>query len=255
MFGFIGLRGVRNVHNLESFMVALVLCAVYIVAGRLTVLEMQFPRRWLSLAAGVSVAYVFVDILPELGERHRGFVEAAGQGLLFAEQRIYIAALLGFLFFYSLEHLVVASRVQDAPQDGTETNRAAFLLHICGYALYSWLIGYLLMNRAIRGWLSLGLYAAAMALHFAVVGNALVREHGHAFRRRGRWLLAASVLAGWATSVMAPVAEVAISRLFAFVAGGVVMTSMNEELPREREGRFWWFVLGSTGYAIVLLVV
>jgi hypothetical protein len=243
------------VYNLEAFLVALVLCAVYVVAGQLSILEMQFPRRWLSLAAGVSVAYVFVDILPEMGARHRAFVAAAGQGLLFAEQRIYIAALLGFLFFYSLEHLVVASRVHDAPPGGTETNRLAFLLHIGGYALYSWLIGYLLMNRAIRSWLSLGLYAAAMSLHFAVVGNALVREHGHAYHRRGRWLLAASVLAGWLTSAMAPVAEIVISRLFAFVAGGVVMTSMNEELPREREGRFWWFVLGSTGYAIVLLLV
>jgi len=111
------------------------------------------------------------------------------------------------------------------------------------------------MSRAIRGGLSLGLYAAAMALHFAVVGNALVREHGHAYRRRGRWLLAASVLAGWLTSATTPVAEAVISRLFAFVAGGVVMTSMNEELPREREGRFWWFVLGTIGYAIVLLLV
>lgn len=31
------------------------------------------------------------------------------------------------------------------------------------------------MSRAIRGGLSLGLNAAAMALHFAVVGDALVR--------------------------------------------------------------------------------
>jgi hypothetical protein len=246
---------VRTVYSLETFLVALVFCAVYAVAGRLQVLQRQFPRRWLSLAAGVSVAYVFVDILPELGARHRGFVEAAGQELLFAEQRIYLGALLGFLFFYGLEHLVFASRVPDAPQDGTETNRAAFRLHIGGYALYSWLIGYLLMSRAIRGGLSLGLYAAAMALHFAVVGNALVREHGHAYRRRGRWLLAASVLAGWLTSATAPMADAVISRLFAFVAGGVVMTSMNEELPREREGRFWWFVLGAAGYAIILLMV
>jgi len=246
---------VRNVYGIETFLVTLVFCAVYTVAGRLQVLQTQFPRRWLSLAAGVSVAYVFVDVLPELGARHRGFVEAAGQELLFAEQRIYLAALLGFLFFYSLDHLVLAARVTDAPQDGTETNRVAFRLHVGGYALYSWLIGYLLMSRALRGGLSLGLYAAAMALHFAVVGNALVREHGRAYQRRGRWLLAASVLAGWLTSVTVPVAEGVISRLFAFVAGGVVMTSMNEELPREREGRFWWFVLGTTGYALVLLLV
>ena len=33
-------------------------------------------RRWISLAAGVSVAYVFVDVLPELGARHLAFVKA-----------------------------------------------------------------------------------------------------------------------------------------------------------------------------------
>jgi hypothetical protein len=246
---------VRNVYSLETFLVALVFCAVYIAAGRLNILQTHFPRRWLSLAAGVSVAYVFVDILPELGVRHREFLAAAGRELLFAEQRIYLGALLGFLFFYSLEHIVFAARVHGAPPEGTETNRAAFQLHIGGYALYSWLIGYLLMSRALRSGLSLGLYAAAMALHLAVVGNALVREYGHAYHRRGRWLLAAGVLAGWLTSAIAPVAEAVISRLFAFVAGGVVMTSMNEELPREREGRFWWFVLGTTGYTIVLLMV
>jgi hypothetical protein len=243
-------------YSLETFLLALMFCAVYIVAGRLHVLQTQFPRRWLSLAAGVSVTYVFVDILPELGARHREFVKAAGQGpLFFAEQRLYLAALLGFLFFYGLEHLVFGPRGRGAPSEGAETTRAAFHLHIGGYALYSWLIGYLLMSRAIRGWVSLGLYAAAMTLHLAVVGNALVREHGRAFHRRGRWLLGAGVLAGWLTSAIAPVAEVVVSRLFAFVAGGVVMTSMNEELPHEREGRFWWFVLGSTGYAIVLLLV
>jgi hypothetical protein len=246
---------VQSVYSFETFLVALLFCAVYAVAGRLYALQGQFPRRWLSLAAGVSVAYVFVDILPELGARHREFVEAAGAELLFAEQRIYLAALLGFLCFYGLDHLVFAAQVHGDPQDGNESNRASFQLHLGGYALYSWLIGYLLMSRALRGGLSLGLYAAAMALHFAVVGNALVREHGRAYQRRGRWLLAASVLAGWLTSATVPVAEGVISRLFAFVAGGVVMTSMNEELPREREGRFWWFVLGTIGYALVLLLV
>ena len=246
---------VGDVHSLETFLVALLLCAVFLAAESLHALQAHFPRRWLSLAAGVAVAYVFVDILPELGARHRGFVAAAGQGILFAEQRIYLAALLGFLVFYGLEHLVFAPRDSDPPSNGAEATRAAVRLHIGGYALYSWLIGYLLMDRALQGRVSLGVYAAAMALHFAVVGNALVRKHGRTYHRWGRWLLPASILVGWLTGAVAPMAETVISRLFAFVAGGVVMTTMNEELPREREGRFWWFVLGSSGYTLVLLMV
>jgi hypothetical protein len=174
--------------------------------------------------------------------------------ILFAEQRIYLAALLGFFFFYGLEHLVFASRVQSAPPDETKTNRAVFRLHIGGYALYSWLIGCPLTSRVTQGRVSLALYGLAMTLHFAIIGDGLMREHGHAFHRRGRWLLAASVLAGWLISAIAPVGEGGISRLFAFVAGGVAMTGMNEELPGDREGRSWWFVLGSTGYTIVLLI-
>ena len=66
-------------------------------------------RRWLSAAAGVSVAYVFVDILPELGTQHWVFREAAGEGLLFAAQRIYVLALLAFVVLYGLEHMVLIS--------------------------------------------------------------------------------------------------------------------------------------------------
>jgi hypothetical protein len=62
------------------------------------------------VAAGVSVAYVFVDVLPELAARHLAFVRSAGEGLLFAEQRIYLAALLAFVVLYGLDHLVLTAR-------------------------------------------------------------------------------------------------------------------------------------------------
>jgi hypothetical protein len=34
-----------------------------------------------------------------------------------------------------------------------------------------------------------------------------------------------------------------MSRLFAFVAGGVIMSSANEEMSREKGGRLRWFLL------------
>jgi hypothetical protein len=49
-----------------SSLVALVLAAVHVFGGRLTFLH-DIPRsRWLSAAGGVSVAYVFVHLLPDL---------------------------------------------------------------------------------------------------------------------------------------------------------------------------------------------
>ena len=43
--------------------------------------------------------------------------------------------------------------------------------------------------------------------------------------------------------------------LFAFLAGGVVLNVMKEELPEERQSRFGAFLLGVAGYGGVLLAV
>jgi hypothetical protein len=239
--------------TLETLLVALAFTAVYAFSGRFLPVQLKFSRRWLSLAAGVSVAYVFVDILPELEARRQGLVSTIGGHPLFAEQRIYIAALAGFLIFYGLDYFVLRSRRPQKPSKEGNAD-AVFWLHIGGYALYSWMITYLLVDRAAKGWRFLALYGLAMVLHLTALASGLMREHGRAYNRFGWWVLAASVLVGWLASVTVRMPEIAIDRLFAFVAGGVVMTSMNEELPREREGRFLWFLLGSSVYAILLML-
>jgi hypothetical protein len=43
--------------------------------------------------------------------------------------------------------------------------------------------------------------------------------------------------------------------LFAFLAGGVVLNVLKEELPEERESRFWAFALGAASYTALLLVL
>jgi len=239
--------------NLDTLIIALVFASVYASASRLYPLQIKFQGNWLSLAAGVSVAYVFLDILPELSTHQERLLASAAGELIFAERRIYIAALLGFVFFYGLEHMVLTSSAEPHAEHGART--AAFWLETAGFALYSWLIGYLLVDIAAEGERSLSLYAAAMGLHLAVVGHALVGEHGRAYDRWVWWILSASVLIGWLVASSFPMPQAAISRLFAFVAGGVVMTSMQEELPGADEGRFWWFLGGSGVYAIILLLI
>ena len=47
---------------------------------------------------------------------------------------------------------------------------------------------------------------------------------------------------------------VAIGALFAILGGGVVLNVLKEELPENRESRFWAFALGATLYSALLLL-
>ncbi len=231
------------------------LAAVYAIRRSFRPIVLRFRRRWTSAACGVSTAYVFVDILPELAARHDCMVVASGPGLSFAPQRLYLAALLGFVVLYGLEYIVLGVRGEAGGGPERSAGDPACWLDLGGFGLYNWLIGYLLADRAAVSGLSLALYTAAMACHVVVVDETMVRKHGPPYQRWGWCLLSASVLAGWGMSVALRVPEPWMSRLFAFVAGGVVMTSANAELPRGKEGRFAWFLLGAAGYSALLLSV
>lgn len=227
------------------------LSAVHLLGARIHPLRDKYPRRALSFAAGASIAYVFLDVLPTLGARHRALLESASE-MLFAEQRLYVLSLAGFVVLYGLEHMVLAAHRQSAAR--RQAADLFFWLHTGGFALYGIVIGEMLVSGRTSGWGPLGLYTVAMVFHLTVVDHTLARTHPGIYDALGRWILAASVLVGWLVGVGQHLSELTVSRLFAFVAGGVVMTSANEELPRESEGRFGWFVLGAVVYGVVIVL-
>jgi hypothetical protein len=49
--------------------------------------------------------------------------------------------------------------------------------------------------------------------------------------------------------------ETVIAILFALLSGGVILNVLKEELPEERESRFWAFALGAAVYAFILMVL
>ena len=63
------------------------------------------------------------------------------------------------------------------------------------------------------------------------------------------------MLLGWAVDLLAEVPEVVVAGVTAFLAGGVIMNVLKEELPEERESRFWAFAIGAALYAALLLAL
>lgn len=272
--------------HIPPLLVAL-LCAALLALGHVLAPALRFlggtPRSiWLSVAGGVSVAYVFVHLLPELAAGQAQVsraIEAApaslgGVGRRFAERHVYLIALVGLAVFYGLDKLALRSRgrgddadeadgdgegqpggrARDTPGEDT-TTVGVFWVHMASFGVYNVLVGYLLLHRERPDTSDLLLFAVAMALHFLVTDRGLEEHHQTRYRRTGRWLLAAAVWVGVGVGAATEIPAAALAVFVAFLAGGVILNVLKEEMPSERRGRFWAFTLGMAVYSALLLAL
>jgi hypothetical protein len=201
-------------------------------------------RRAIAAAAGISVAYVFVDILPELAEKNQALRQAAGESV-FAEQRIYLLALISFVVMYGIDHIVLSRRDErrDRVERGERAPSIGCTLPIRRYSALT--VPLFEGQRAPRS----GLYAG-MAVHSS--WSAIPRRNTALYRA---WTLGTrrERARRFGVGQRFHPAAVTVARLFALLAGGVDMTSLRAELPDDRNGRFWPFCLSSVAFAAVLL--
>ncbi len=231
------------------------LAMVHVFAGKLGFLEGVPRSRWLSFAGGVSVAYVFVHLLPELNEGQEAVVESS-EPLPFLEHHVYLVALVGLALFYGVE--CSTRHAKPRPEGSSSeagTGTSTFWLSIGSFAVYNAIIGYLIVHREETTLRSLALFTIALGVHFVVNDFGLRERHRDDYRRVGRWILAAGVVVGWGVGQLTGISEQAIALLLGFIAGGVVLNVMKEELPEERESRFSSFALGAGAYAALLLTI
>lgn len=234
---------------LLPILLAFGLAAVHYVASKLPGVD-ELPRSSvLSISSGVSVAYVFVHVLPEVGRTSRTVTET-GMMLSHLDEYVYLVALLGFVTYYGIERYV--RRTRPTP-DGKTTRPGIFWIHVAAFAIYNALIGVLLFHRETPGVGSLLLFAVAMGLHFIVNDYGLREQYKQAYCGRGRWILTTSILVGAAIGALVPVSRPILGVIFAFLSGGIILNVIKEELPAHRDSRFVPFLAGSIGYSVLLM--
>ncbi|MFC4726970.1 hypothetical protein [Coralloluteibacterium thermophilus] len=231
---------------LPTFLIAVALAAVHVGAGTMRTVEDRRRSRWLSAAGGASAAYIFVHVLPYMAAAH------AREGMD-SEKLYFLIALAGLVGYYGIErHVRLAAERAGGTRRGIDR---VFWVHVGSFAFYSLVIGCLLLDRDAPGLASLLLYGGAMGLHFLSMDYGMRLEHAEAYDRIARWILASAVLAGWLVGWLLEVPRAVVDGLFAFLAGGLVLNVMKEELPEERRSSFGAFVAGAAGYGALLVVL
>lgn len=232
-----------NDPELLPLLAASFMAFVHLLAGYLRFLDVTPRSMWLSLAGGISVAYVFAHIFPELQEAQETFSEI--ESIAWLEHHVWLVAMAGLIIFYVLERLVRTRTGRDerearasiahtedstsqhgdkqedkheispgpeygATRDDLRVARRTFRLHIAMFAVYNLLIGYLSVHRMAQDVRGLITFTIAYALHLIVNDHALSSHHQNRYRRTGRWVLALSILGGWLLGTLVALEEAAV---------------------------------------------
>jgi hypothetical protein len=207
-----------------SVIIAVGLAIVHLIAGKLRFPEVTPRSIWLSSAGGVSVATSLSIYFPNWAEAQAKFRKQGTGWLAEVELHVWLLALAGLASFYGLGRLVKQHRRRNQ-EEREATEDGVFWIHTASFAAYNVLFGYLLVHREEPGMLSLSSFGLAIGLHFLVTDFGLRQDHNEKYDRLVRWILAASVLAGFILGRIVTLHELGTSALFAFLAGGIVLTS------------------------------
>jgi hypothetical protein len=237
---------------LEAGLAVVVFAATFLFGNHFHPLRpiLRDDRGMISFAGGMAAAYVFVQVMPELHEARGLFSKSVARKLPYEGMAIYFVALLGFLVFYALDNLRRAARGRAAEEADEERS---FRFHVGGFAVYAFLISFLLLERLDEARVSLAFYTLAMGGHFLALTHTLRHEYGALYDAKGRYILAVACVLGWGCALLASPPREAIAMLTALVSGAIIMNSMLMELPEEHEGKFLPFILGGLIYGVILL--
>lgn len=239
-----------------GLVLAVGLALIHAFSSKFNVFALIPEHRWISFAGGVSIGYVFLEIFPELSHAQEELEHSAIPFIAYLENHVYLLALLGMLVFYGLDILALTSRrFNQAENSSDHTTPAVFWIHITAFAGLNVIFGYLLQDISDHTLLECFLFFAAAALHFFIIDNGLREHHRSAYEKRGRWILTAAIMVGAALGRATHLNEAAISIVWSFLAGSIILNILKRELPDEQDSCFFSFMGGTALYTVLLLQV
>ena len=211
--------------------------------------EARFERsenRWIGFVGGIAVGYVTLYMLPKLSYVTVRFIAANPDATWALQYRAYFILLFGIVVD------LVFERVSRMSTGGAT---AAKWLEIAVMGLYSFLVGYVAVELP-RAEIRFHVVAnVILALHLMGMVHSLRTRHPSAHAGWGRIGFALLVIFGYVLGVVTELPESTIVSGTAFTAGMILVNVMSEELPRGKEGRLGYFLVGVGVFAVVSMLI
>jgi zinc transporter ZupT len=184
--------------------------------------------RVISFAAGISIAYLFLNLLPHT-------YEAAGR----LKNFVFVFLLLGFVLFHLAEKFIY--KHADKKKLAQELKE----VHSVSFFLYHFVIGIVLYDKAHLSGLEGVLFFIPIALHASLSTASLSEIHGDIRESRiTKILLSLSTLFGVIFALLVPI-PTSLDNIFVSVIAGILLYIIVKEfLPEKDKGQPMFFLFG-----------
>lgn len=238
--------------NMDVFFIKSFLCLLSLVAVHLTGFHVRrigpiLQARLLSAAGGVSIAYIFIDLLPKFCTG-AAQVEHAFKGLFpYLERHVYVMGLIGLLFAYTVQ------RAAANPATDPSQMKRKFWGQVAAYAIFNAMIGYSLANKNDPDIQPIILFTIAVGLHYYINDYNLRESNAELYESQARYTIVLGLAAGWIVGLFWQIPEAALALVLSFLSGGIMMNVFRHEIPADNPNNYNSFVFGAVTYACILL--
>ena len=239
-----------------SLSTVLILALAHVYNGALFPRDREKQLIFESVSAGVAVGYLFLRLLPKLAEAQPVLLSATDTGLYgFLEHHAYLVALMGFLFYFASDQAVQIAEKLDRNKRISGIHKAIIYIHASMFSGYCFLVGYLIAEIEVNSYAQLFLTGIAMTLHFIAVDYGLRHRFTDYYNNWLKWLLFAATLGGWAVAMLTEMSYVALSLLWSFFSGALLINVIKEELKHAESHTLASFLAGIIGFTLILLIL
>lgn len=228
---------------MKGLIAVAVLAVVHLYANKAKVLGWLWHGRFLSFAAGISFAYVFVDLLPTLEKGQPVLKKAFGEMIPYFDRHAYLIALVGMLFYYGIQRKTESLKSEK------------FWLSISGYLLFNFFVGASLSDSTNPDIQPLSLFSIAMGMHYFVQDHKAQIYDSVLFTHRGRWWLVVFLFLGYVVGCATRIPDAVVAIAMSFLAGGILLNVLHYELPEKKKSGYFPFVIGALLYTALLILV
>jgi len=190
--------------------------------------------KFISFAAGVSVSYIFLIMLPEI------YV-----GAITINKLLFLAILFGFGIFHVIEKYIRQNFT------GPELRKEHRFVHSATSFIYFFVVGFILVKVTEANIVDSTLLFIPIALHIII--DSLPRRSTKKYHLR--LLHASSAFLGAIAAGFIGIGAAGNAALLGFVGGGLLYMVVRESLPQDREGKPLYFITGLLLFTIVIMVL